>query len=192
VTYLVVARHPLDMAMSLYHHVGNIDRLRLRQLTGQHEPTVPPSPRPPLRDWLLGWIDDDADPRQHADSLSGVMWHLSDAWARRGQANVELVHYQDLSAGLGGEIRRLAGLLGFAVPGQAWPALVRAATFDHMQASAGRLAPDPAGIFKSPAAFFRRGTSGSGRELLTDDQLARYHARTAQLAPPALLTWLRH
>jgi hypothetical protein len=189
-TYLVVARHPLDMAVSLYHHGDNIDRARLRQLTGQQEPAAPPAPRPPLRDWLLEWIDDDADPREQTDSLPGVMWHLSDAWARRSHANVELVHYQDLSADLAGEMHRLAGLLGFAVSEQAWPTLVRAATFDHMQASAGRLAPDPSGIFKNTAAFFRRGTSGSGRELLTGNQLARYHARTAQLAPPALLTWL--
>jgi aryl sulfotransferase len=119
-----------------------------------------------------------------------VTWHLSGAWARRGQANVELVHYQDLSAGRAGEMRRPGRAARIRVPGQAWPALVRAATFDHMQASAGRLAPDPSGIFKSPAAFFRRGTSGSGRELLTGNQLAHYHARTAQLAPPALLTWL--
>ena len=43
------------------------------------------------------------------DSLPGVMWHLSDAWARRGQPNIVLVHYQDLSADLDGEMRRLVG-----------------------------------------------------------------------------------
>ena len=35
------------------------------------------------------------------DSLPGVMWHLSDAWARRGEPNVVLVHYfNDLSTDL--------------------------------------------------------------------------------------------
>ena len=189
-TYLMVARHPLDMAVSLYHHSDNIDRPRLRQLTGQPEPAARPGPRPQLHEWLLGWIDDDVDPREAMDSLPGVMWHLSDAWGRRGQANVVLVHYEDLSADLAGEMQRLAGLLGLAVPGKTWPALVRAATFEHMQASAGRLAPDPSGVLKDAGAFFRRGTSGSGRELLTDDELARYYARTASMAPPSLLTWL--
>ena len=37
-TYIVTARHPLDMAVSLYHQGDNIDRVRLRQLTGQPEP----------------------------------------------------------------------------------------------------------------------------------------------------------
>jgi hypothetical protein len=31
---------------------------------------------------------------------------------------------------------------------------------------------------------------GAGREILTDDEIAHYHARAAQLAPPGMLTWL--
>jgi hypothetical protein len=34
-TYIVVGRHPLDMAVSLYHQGDNIDRGRVRHLTGQ-------------------------------------------------------------------------------------------------------------------------------------------------------------
>jgi hypothetical protein len=192
-TYIVVARHPLDMAVSLYHQGDNIDRARLRQLTGQPEPDRPRPPRPPLRDWLLNWIDGDAAPREQLDSLPGVMWHLTDAWARRNEPNVLLVHYDDLSADLGGEMRGLANELGASVPEDAWPSLVRAATFEHMRASAA--AADrvlgPPGILKSRAAFFRRGTSGAGREVLTSDEVVHYEARASQLAPPALLCWLR-
>ena len=86
-------------------------------------------------------------------------------------------------------MRRLAGQLGIAVPEDAWPALVRAATFEGMQGRADRLVPT-AGIFKSSAAFFRRGTSGAAREILTDGEISGYHARAAQLAPPGLLAWL--
>ena len=188
-TYIVTARHPLDMAVSLYHHGGNIDRVRLRQLTGQPEPAEPQPPRKPLHDWLLAWIADDGDPREYLDSLPGVMWHLSDAWSRRGEPNVLLVHYDDLQADLEGQMRRLAGRLGIAVPEDAWPALVRAATFEGMRGRADRLVPT-AGIFKSNAAFFRRGTSGAAREILTDGEISGYHARAAQLAPRCLLAWL--
>jgi len=189
VTYLVTARHPLDVAVSLYHHSGNIDRARLRQLTGQPEPATPAPPLPPLHDWLLGWISDDQDPSEHLDSLPGFMWHLSDAWARRRQPNVLLVHYDNLSADLAGQMRWLAGRLGITVPAHAWPELVRAATFKNMSGNADALVPNT-GLFKSNAAFFRRGTSGAGREILGDDEVAAYHDRAARLAPADMLTWL--
>lgn len=189
-TYIVVARHPLDMAVSLYHQGANLNRERLRELTGAPEPAEPAPARPSLHDWLLSWIERDPAPIDELDSLPGVMWHLSDAWARRGQANVVLVHYRDLSVDLDGEMRRLAGRLGIEVPTERWPALVQAATFADMKARARRLVPDPSGVLNSVDAFFRRGSSGAGREQLSAEELATYHARVARLAPPDLLDWL--
>jgi hypothetical protein len=188
-TYIVVGRHPLDMAVSLWHQGNNIDRARLRRLTGQPEPATPPRPRPPLHDWLTGWIHEDTTAQQQMDSLPGVLWHLTDAWARRAEPNIVLVHYDDLSADLAGEMRRLAGRLGITVPGEIWPELVRAATFEQMRAGAERIV-GPTAILRSSAAFFRRGTSGAGREELSAGEWADYQRRAAQLAPPDLLTWL--
>jgi len=189
-TYIVVARHPLDAAVSLYHQGNNLDRERIRALTGQPASQEPSSPRPSLHEWLLSWIASEASPDQQLDSLPGVMWHLSDAWARRDQPNVVLVHYADLVADLEGEMRKLAGLLGISVPEDSWPDLVAAATFDSMRAGAQRTAPNPSSVLKDSSAFFRRGTSGAGAEVLNVDEMARYHARTSDLAPPDLLAWL--
>lgn len=191
-TYLVTGRHPLDMAVSMYHQGDNLDRRRLRQLLGQPEPEGAPPERPPLREWLLAWIDADPEPSQSLDSLPGVMWHLTDAWGRRGEPNVALVHFDDLLAGLGSEMRRMADLLEIAVPDQAWPDLVTAATFAGMRASADRVVPDPAGVLKDSSAFLRQGTSGAGRALLKDEELRHYDQRAAQLAPSDLLEWLHH
>lgn len=58
------------------------------------------------------------------------------------------------------------------------------------RARAEQLAPDPVGILKDRNAFFRRGSSGAGRELLTDAEFAQYENRAADLAPEDLLTWL--
>jgi aryl sulfotransferase len=190
VTYLVVARHPLDMAVSLYHQGENLDRRRLRRLTGYAEPPEEPPRRPSLQEWMRSWIDGDEDPREQLDSLPGLMWHFSDAWRRRGAANVFLVHYDDLSENLDGEMRRVAGILGIDVPEVKWPQLVAAASFETMKARADLLAPDPSGILKSRQAFFRSGRSGAGRSLLSDAELDRYRERTARLAPLDLLAWL--
>jgi aryl sulfotransferase len=205
-TYLVVARHPLDMAVSLFHQSTNLNRERTAELlpgpgsapTDEVPVSAPAQSsaddkaraRPSIHDSVVTWIDRDVAPADAMDSLPGVMWHLADAWRRRDDGNVLLVHYADLSADLDGEMRRIASRLGIDVPADRWDALVEAAGFAQMRARATQLAPDPAGIMKDRDAFFRRGTSGAGRELLTDAELAHYLDRASALAPPDLLTWL--
>jgi len=190
VTYIVVARHPLDMAVSLYHQGNNIDRDRMRALTGQPAPDGPPKPRMPLHDWLVAWIRAERDPREAMDSLPGVMWHLADAWTRRRQPNILLLHYADLSADLDGQMRSIADRLGITVPSERWSELVEAATFASMRERSKQLIPGTPGVLKDPAAFFRRGSSGAGREVLDAAELAEYEHRAAALAPQDLVAWL--
>jgi aryl sulfotransferase len=192
-TYLVVGRHPLDSAVSLYHQGNNIDRNRQRQLvtetTGEAPPPQPAAPRKPARDWLLDWIGNDASPHEEMDSIRGVLWHDADAWARRSAPNIVLLHYADLCADLEGQMRWLAARLDIAVPEASWPGLVAAATFANMRESAEEITGSGQ-ILKSAAAFFRRGSSGAGAELLSADELAQYEARAASLAPADMLSWL--
>jgi aryl sulfotransferase len=189
-SYVVVARHPLDMAVSLYHQGANLDRDRMRKLAGQARPARPASPRLPLREWLLEWIHEPAEPHEQLDSLPGVFWHLRDAWSRRTEPNIVLVHFQDLVGNLREEMCRLADRLAITVPDEVWPGLVEAAGFTAMKARADLLVPDPAGVLKDQRAFFRRGTTGDGRELISDQEYADYLGRAAKLAPPDLLAWL--
>jgi len=186
VSYIVMARHPLDMFVSLRHQLDN------------YHPQAPPAGRPkpaaaaePVHESLLSWVAGTCDPGVYPESLAGVMRHLADAWARRQAPNVLLVRYDDLCADLEGQMRWLARRLGITVPGRAWPALVQAATFERMRDRADRLAPPAApGIPQEADAFFHRGRSGAGRELLSDEEMAFYYARAAQLAPPDMLEWL--
>jgi hypothetical protein len=189
-TYIVVGRHPLDTAVSLYHHSDNIDRARLEELTGLPQRRETGAARPSLHDSLVAWIDIDLPPGDALESIRGVMWHLTDAWARRNEANVVLVHYHDLSADLEGEMRRLAARLNFDVPEDRWPELVHAARFDQMRERADQLAPDQLGVLKDRDAFFRRGSSGAAREVLSADERAHYYERAASIAPADLLAWL--
>ncbi len=188
-TYIVIARHPLDMAVSLYHQSNNLDRRRIGELTGADVPAKLEQP-PLIGDWLREWIDWDGPHTERLDSLPGVMWHLSDAWARRGADNIVLVHYDDLINDLPGQMWWLATILGIDVGAEKLTELAAAAGFEAMAAKSGRLAPDTGGVLKSRAAFFRRGSSGAGAELLTDAELAHYHERTRQLAPDDLIDWL--
>ena len=52
------------------------------------------------------------------------------------------------------------------------------------------LVPPPPGVPPHNALFFRRGTSGAGRDVLDDEEMTWYEARAARLAPPDLIEWL--
>lgn len=190
VTCIAIARHPLDRAISLYHHQRNISpelgRLQSGQAPERQDGAKRQDSLPHLspRDWLLRWIEKDAAPN---------IEQLSRAWFRRAEPNIVLLHYDDLAVGLETEMRELAVRLGITVPGGRWPSLIKAATFKQMKANAERI--QPIGLLKksfllSDDAFFRRGASGSGRELLMPAELADYYERAAQVAPADLLTWL--
>lgn len=173
VTYITIARDPLDMALSL----SNVHAMA--QKNGGVE-VFPP------RDSLDDWLNQETP---FEVTLPRIIRQLSGSWDRRNEPNVILMHYERLSEDLEGEMRRLAIRLGISVPETTWPALVRAATFDQMRAAADRL--QPISELKDPAAFFHSGKSGRGRSLLTDEALARYHEQLGRLAPPDLVSWLR-
>jgi aryl sulfotransferase len=188
-TYIAVGRHPLDSALSLYHQNENKvsvpDDVTSRPPQADRRPQRSVSPR----DSLLHWIDMEPSPQVHYHYLAEMTRHLSAAWARRGEPNVVLVHYEDLSANLESEMRRLAALLGITVRESIWPGLVKAATFEHMRADPDRFLTSGLTL-KDNAAFFRSGISGEGRTLLTSAEFDRYRVRMARLASPDLLTWL--
>ncbi|MBY5162385.1 sulfotransferase domain-containing protein [Salsipaludibacter albus] len=184
---VVVARHPLDAALSLYHQGANIDRGRLAELTGAPTPTV--TGRPDETTWLVDWIHAQRDPIEALDSLQGVAWHVTDAWARRDRADVTLVHYADLATDLPGQVRRLARRTGLGVDVDL-DAVVEATRFDAMRDRATALAPDTTGVLRDRARFFRGGRRGDGVAALPPADLAAYRARMAGLVPPDLDTWL--
>jgi aryl sulfotransferase len=187
VKYIVVARHPLDAAVSLYWQSQNLDRDRMRQLTGQPDGRAVEQPLP---DWLRHWVEDDANPGTSLDSLAGVIHHVTDAWGRRESANVSLIHYYDLSTDLSRTMRQLASYLEVDAPQQTWSEMVEAASFDQMQADADRLAPDTKGILKSRAAFFRRAALGEGWALLDPARQRRYIDRVTALGSSELTQWI--
>ncbi|MEP6666545.1 MAG: sulfotransferase domain-containing protein [Nocardioidaceae bacterium] len=191
-TYIVVARDPRDMYISLYHQGDNIDRAAVRRMLGQPEPEHPAqqTARPPLAEALQAWIDDDSTPQERMDSIRGVFHHVTDAWRRQDEPNVILVHYSDLLADLEGEMRQITDRLGISVPADRWPALAEAAAFTTMQARATALVPTAGGVLKDVNAFFHKGSSGGWRELMSDEQVRHYEERVAVLAPPDVVAWL--
>jgi hypothetical protein len=200
VTYICVGRDPRDVALSMDHHIDNMDigafleaRERAAAIDGiELAPLRPPRPRPDSdRDRFWQWVDDETPSTQSGSSLRFTVEHLQTFRDAGDDLDVVFLHYDELKADLEGQMRRLAARLGVDVAEDRWPRLVEAATFESMRTKADRMVPGGGPEhWIDPVAFFSRGTSGQWRDLLDDADLARYAARVRDLAADDLVEWL--
>jgi aryl sulfotransferase len=159
VTYLVTARNLLDAALSNHHHGTRIMERQRKSALQPHERATP-------HDFLIQWIATDSSIRVAEENmLPRMLRHLAEAWEKRGQLNIILLHYDDLAADLEGEMRRIAARLGISVAETAWPALVKAASFSEMRAMADQVQPEPL-LSDAPQEFFHKGVSGAPQDFL--------------------------
>lgn len=200
VTYICVGRDPRDTALSMEGHRENMDLERFRAARAETAavdgdaglPPPPPADRPlDQRERFWRWVDDETPPPDASSSLVRTLRHLETFWAVRNEPGIVLLHYDELSADLEGEMRALADRLRIEVPEDRWPELVEAAGFAAMKRRAGALAPTSGGrsLWRDPGQFFRRGTSGQWRELLDADDVERYRRRVEGLVAPDLASW---
>lgn len=203
VTYVVVVRHPLDVALSDLDHDRNSAEERAVEL--RYAAAGPPGPNggrpagwepPPEgddpRERLLWFIDNHNRPQGSGPyGLEDLCHQVDTYWQRRHRPNVHLVHYQDLTDDRPGEMRRVAAALGLTVgaggPDEArFAELVAAAGLDAMRSRAAVTAPEAEkGMWQDPAAFFRQGGRRRWAELLTPAEIARFEDRLRRLAGPA-------
>lgn len=189
VSYVHVARNGLDAFMSWHNHSLRYKRHELLDKIGLADETIGrPYPRPKqnprefFRDWIDGRTDFDA-----ASFLAAE----SSFWAARREANVLLVHYNDLLADLDGEMRRIAAFLSIDIPDTIWPALVQAATFDAMKRDGEALIPHANAAWEGGhAGFLHSGKNERWLDALSEAEIALYRERAQKELPAALSRWL--
>lgn len=196
VTYVVVARDPLDAAVSMMHHRENTDLDRFINIRAtavglddldQVGPLIvePDDPAARLRAFFEG------EGMNGLGRLDDVAHHVADAWSRREQPNVALFHYADYRADLPTELRRLGAALGIELSPERAAELAAEASLTRMRERAADVVPNASnGQWVSTAAFLRAGGAGEWRTLLDDDDHERYRARVASLLPPDVADWL--
>lgn len=200
VTYITVGRDPRDVALSMAHHVDNVDFVNLlneriaavgiEDLEGTEPPPRPDASGTPA-DRFWQWLDAEDDIR--IEGLGSLVDHLRGYWEHRHDPNVVLLHYGDLERDLVGEMQYLAERLGLERSRERLEELAPYASFETMKAAAAQVAPNADQTFwKSTDAFFHKGKSGQWREFITDDDLPRYDKRVAELCDPDLAHWLHH
>jgi hypothetical protein len=199
VTYVCVARDPRDASLSMENHMANMNMenaLAARQRAVGNEDLDVASLLPPPTDpdeRFRAWVDGVGSDDARNVGLPAVLAHLRTFWDRRDEPNVALFHYADLKADLAGQMRRLAGVLRIEVPEDRWPALVHAATFEEMKKHADVLAPDTTHqLWKDNSQFFHQGRSGRWRDVVSEENVAHYERKVAELIDPELAHWMHH
>jgi aryl sulfotransferase len=196
VTYLVVGRDPRDAAISMEHHVANMDFAHFLALraaaVGNEDLAELPERRVPSEDPAGRFRDFVADETPGGSmTLASMLHHLDTAWQRRHDPNVALFHYADLKADLPGELLRLARVLGIPCAPERARELAAEASLARMRERSADVAPSASqGTWKDVRAFFRSGGTGEWRERVSEADLAAYEARVAQLVGPDLAAWV--
>jgi hypothetical protein len=199
VTYVCAGRDPRDVALSMDHHVDNLDvaellrsRAAAAEIDGvELEPPQAPPDRPIGElDRFWNWMESETPVTETVSTLRFTIHHLHTFWDADA-LDVVLLHYDDLRVDLEAEMRGLADRLRITVPAARWPKLVEAASFEEMRRRATTTVPGASLVqWRDPAAFFRNGTSGQWRALLDAGDQSRYAQLVTSLAPADLAAWL--
>jgi hypothetical protein len=201
VTYICASRDPRDVAVSWASHMSNVNPvtfLTLREaVAGAVDLDELLAAGPPLagdteRDRFWSWVECPALETPVMSGLEIVLHHLDTFWSARDQPNIVMLRYEDLLDDLEGQMRHIADRLGIPIAETVWPNLVQAASFAHMKAHAGELAPEAShdAFYNDRAQFFHKGSAGQWRQILTDEELPRYADRVAECAPADLAAWI--
>jgi hypothetical protein len=192
VTYIAVARHPLDVALSDRDHDENMRFDRAVELrvaaSGPAEDTPEP---PPVTDdpaeFLRWFIDNDEPPvGSGPHGLEDYCEQIRTYWDGRQAPNVHLFHYADMWNDLDGEMRRVATALEVPIDEDRWPGFVEAATFGSMKSRAAETAPEAhVGLWVSPERFFRTGGTRDWASMLSAADVAHFEERLQTLAGDA-------
>lgn len=195
VTYVVVGRDPRDVAISMEHHLANMDFgrllvLRARSVGAEAAPRSP-APAPASDDpkgRFLAFVEGgEGGP---VTNLETVLHHLDSAWQRRGAHHVALFHFADYREDLPGEMLRLARVLGVPLDPDRAARLAAEAGLERMRERADEVVPGASlGQWKDTAAFLRAGATGEWRSRTDEASLRRYRERVASLVSPDLAAW---
>jgi sulfotransferase family protein len=186
VTYITCGRDPRDAAVSRRNHWDNmdIDKVIEERVAVVGDESVEANAPSSDGDWFRDFL---------GESFPSLVHTLESFWRRRDRPNVVLLHYSDLERDLVGQMAYLAEQLGIDRTRARLEELAPAASFATMKAGAADVAPNADQTFwRSTSDFSRTGTSGQWRDLLTDEELARYEARLHELADDDFAHWLEH
>ena len=179
VKFIHVTRDGRDAALSLHNHLFNFTAKALEAFDaisradpkfGDAFPRASESPAEFFAEWVT-------DGGAMGDPGASFFHVETSYWEASGEPNFLFLHYNDLKADLGGEMRRVAEFLEIKVAEPLWSKLIAAASFNTMRTQGDTLLPRTERIFEGGSSrFLHRGSNGRWQEVFRKSDLARYDA----------------
>jgi aryl sulfotransferase len=196
VKYVHVARDGRDACFSFHNHQQGLTEQALRSIAEANgwppEAQPPPPPEDPA-DFYRQWIGhaEGGEPGPF-DELNFFDYEMT-YWRERARPNLLLVHFNDLKADLAGEIRRISDFLDIPTPDAVLQEIAEAARFESMKSDGAALLAKIDLLFDRGAErFLNKGTNGRWRDVLGQDDLARYAALAKARFTPAAAAWIEN
>jgi len=185
--YLYIGRDARDVVWSLYNHHANANDHWYKALNDTPGRVGPPIEPPPddVVQYFNEWLDNDGHP-------FWPFWeNVRSWWEIRDLPNVHFVHFADLKADMGGEIRRIADFLEVPIIEELWPLILDHCSFDYMKANATKSVPLGGAFWDGGAqVFIHKGVNGRWTELLPDEDRSRYENRAVEELGEDCAHWL--
>jgi aryl sulfotransferase len=185
--YLYIARDGRDVAWSFYNHHVNANDAWYQALNDTPGRVGPPIERPSgdIVQYFNEWLEQDGYP------IWSFWENIRTWWEIRDLPNVQLIHFEALKQNMPGEIRRIAKFLNIEIDESRWDSILRHCSFDYMKENATKSVP-LGGIFWDGGAetFIHKGVNGRWRDVLPDEDKARYEAKSLEELGLECSRWL--
>ena len=193
VKYLIVARDPRDVFMSLLNHYGAYSASQYARLDAdapQPMPRFDGDAKALWRNWISrGWFDWE----EEGWPFWSNMYHTKTYWDFRELPNFLFLHYAELRRDLEGAIRRIGDFIEHELTRADVDRIARAVSFEKVksQAVAESAARGDDGGFKGgQATFINQGSNGRWHDFLDESDLALYRQKRDRVLSDDCIAWL--
>ncbi|CAM9878204.1 unnamed protein product [Chrysoparadoxa australica] len=205
--YIYIVRDVRDIFMSWINHWEKMKEEFYEDMlesTGQDAKLVPKQTLPRYRDEVAkeGGIPrlfdkfisegcEDLPWENDGWPIFSAFHNIQSWWDCRKMANIHMEHYQNMKDDLDGSMRKIAKFIDVDIEEELWPELVHANTFDEMKKNAVTVAPLGGTVWKGGAGdFIFKGTNGRWKDVLTEENLAKYDQKVKEALTPGCAHWM--
>ncbi len=194
VKYIIVARDPRDVFMSLLNHYSNYTDAAYEEFNTpgfEPQPKYDGDARGFFRNWMTrGWFawEEEGYP------FWSNMHHTKTYWPWRHLPNFLFLHYADMRADLPKALRKISDFIDVSLTDTDIARIADAVSFERVKQQAvaeSDANPDEEGTFKGgQATFINKGTNGRWKDLLTSEDLEIYRHTRDKVLPADCARWL--